>query len=188
MQTPLVQAVPLDLCILGIDQVEYTVGDATGKTFAYAAGKASIARAVSIEKGIAAYADLVRLEQKKIEDLNDALVAYASAYAKFQGDIEYHEVAISLTSSEKAALNNVCNVYGISRHDWDGGDKISAGDLDYIKADVDYAVQSADSDMKEDTASLQSYIAKRDSAFSTASTLQSKADGSVSAQLKYMVG
>jgi len=212
MSNQIVQQIDLGLRILGVDQCEYAVKGVRGKTIGQAVGLASICRATALESGIDGYASIVRMREKKLQDLSDILTVLAASHAQW-------DVNTQKEGDEKAGYNDAkftidlagvysslrefvaaLDAYGITHGEWDltnaltkdlwdvGNNPISTASMDRIQADANHKSQMEDTDLQSDMASLQSYISKRDSAFSTASEMQRKCDGSISAQMKYMTG
>jgi len=196
MSNASVQQIDLGLRVLGIDQVEYAVNGERGKTYGQAVGLASLVRAVALESGIDGYVSIVRARERKMQDLNDILSVIAGTRALYDVDgnkeksyaSTLYPVQFGGVYPDLASFVAVLNTYGITLGGWNGTGDITPADLDKIKSDVDYRAQTESTDLQSELANLQSYVSKRDSAFSTAAEMQRKCDRSISSQMKYILG
>ena len=167
----LIIAEPLtDNSVYGVRQVQYTVEGHSGKDFADAVAIAAFKQAAAIETATSSYTSVVRARQKKIDDLGEAL----SNIAKAMG-----EVNKKTKSSDKITIPNAGNVkniagrYGIDLS-WTDGNKMTLGNLQKAQTNVQYAIDREDNDIQQDIVTLQSYISKRDNAYSNASKIIKK--------------
>jgi len=197
MSNAAVQQIDLGFRVLGIDQVEYAVEGVRGKTYGQAAGLASLRRAVALENGIDGYVSIVRAREQKIQDLSDILAVLSGTRSLYDTDSdkeksynrESYAVQYKDVYKKESDLVVALQKYGIELGGWKGaGHNISVAEIDKIKSEVEYQSQTEDTDLQSDLASLQSYVSKRDSAFSTAGEMQRKCDQSISSQLKYILG
>jgi len=192
-----VQQIDLGVRIYGVDQCEYAFNGVRDKTLGQAMGLAGLFRATAIEQAIAGYTAILNRRLQKLEDLKNVLAVIAGTRAHWEeasandgGLYTSTLVPIEFTDQipDHEVFADMLNKYGIQKGEWDGSTHIIPADLDIIKSDVDYQIQREDNDMQCDMATLQSYVSKRDSAYSTAEKFQGKCDASISSQMKYILG
>ncbi len=168
-----------DNSVYGVRQVQYTVNGHSGKNFMDAVAIAAFRQAAAIETSTSAYAEVVRARQKKIDDLGEAL----SNIAKAMG-----EVHKKTKSSDKITIPNAGNVkniaakYGISLS-WTDGNKMTLGNLQKAQTNVQYAIDREDNDIQQDIVTLQSYISKRDNAYSNAAKIIKKTNNAATSTI-----
>ena len=168
--------------IYGIAQVEYAVNGEDGKNFIDAAILASFKQATAIEESTSAYVRVVTARQKKINELSDAL-AYI---AKANGSLD----SKGGKSTDKVTVDNASYVKQIAaRYEvnliWEsGGSQMTRGNIQKAQTDLTYAIDREDNDIQQDIVTLQSYVTKRDNAFSNASKLVKKANHAAAATIK----
>ena len=167
--------------VYGVAQFEYTVAGASGKDYSAALAAASLQESVAIEDAAAAYTEVVRQREWKIEDLGTVLAALAQAIATM--DPKSNDT--SKQSDWSAPLYNardLCSKYGITltlsavrleNGTWQG--KITYRDATKVQNDVQYAMDTEDNNLQQDMVSLQGYISKRDNAYSNAAKIVQKA-------------
>ena len=159
-----------DNAVYGVRQVQYTVNGHSGKDFADAVAIAAFKQAVAIETETSSYTRVVRARQKKIDDLGEALANIARAMG---------EVHKKTTSSDKFTIPNAGTVktiasrYGVDLT-WTDGNKMTLGNLQKAQTNVQYAIDREDNDIQQDIVTLQSYISKRDNAYSNAAKIIKK--------------
>ena len=167
----LIVAEPLaDNAVYGVRQVQYTVQGSPGKDFADAVSIAAFKQATAIETATSSYTSVVRARQKKIDELGEVLSSIARAMG---------EVHKKTKSDDKLTIPNADNVrtvaarYGISLT-WTDGNKMTLGNLQKAQTNVKYAVDREDNDIQQAIVTLQSYISKRDNAYSNAAKIVKK--------------
>lgn len=172
----------LGIAVYGQSQVDYTVNGAKHKDFGEAVAFASLAQATAIEVETAALADIVRARTRKIEELGNVLAYLASAIAKLPGK--------NPGSDDKAPLNpaaaTIAAKYGITIS-MSGGNATRAV-LQRSQSTVQFAIDTEDNNLQQDTISAQGYVSKRDGAYSTAAKLVKKFAGTGSAMIRNMAG
>ena len=163
--------------VYGVAQMSYIVDGVSGRDYAAALSAASFKEAVAIEKSLGAYAEVVRQRMRKIEDLGNVMAALNSAYTT----LKTKDTESSDKTSYMAILydaHGIAAKYGVSIG-WsaikDNTMQMSREQVLKAQNAVQYAIDREDNDLKQDTVSLNSYISKRDNAFSTASKLVKKA-------------
>ena len=171
--------------VYGVEQMNYTVEGISGKDYAAALAAASFKESVAIEQALSGYTEVVRQRMRKLEDLGSVMAALNSAYSTLKTkDIESSDKTDSMSilydAQSRAAK------YGISI-EWSSvsDEKMRMTRAQVMKAqnNVQYAIDREDNDLKQDMVSLNSYISKRDNAFSTASKLVKKANDAASATI-----
>ena len=163
--------------VYGVEQYSYTVDGVSGKDYAAALSVASFKEAVSIEKALGAYSEVVRQRMRKLEDLGAAMAGLNYAYSTLKvKDMESGDKTDYSSQLYNAYV--LAGKYGISIG-WTGysNDTMQSTRKQILNAQnaVQYAIDREDNDLKQDMVSLNSYISKRDNSFSTASKLVKKA-------------
>ena len=159
-----------DNTVYGVRQMQYTVDGDSGMDYTAAVMIAAFKEATSIETTCLGYSEVVKARQRKVDDLGEVLAYIAEANAKLPP---------SPKTGDKVAVDNanwikeVCSNYGISLN-WTDGNKMKYGDLQKAQTDVQYQMEREDNSLQQDMVSLQSYISKRDNAFSAASKVVKK--------------
>ena len=168
--------------VYGVEQYSYTVDGVSGKDYAAALSVASFKEAVSIEKALGAYSEVVRQRIRKIDDLGGVMAilntAYATLKTKEQESGDTTDNIPALADAKATAAKYGVSI-SITEIDLGGlGMKLcytTRRDLMNAQNAVQYAIDKEDNELKQDTVSLNSYVSKRDNSFSTASKLVKKA-------------
>ena len=168
--------------VYGVAQMSYTVDGIAGKDYAAALTAASFKEAVSIEKALAAYSEVVRQRMRKLEDLGNVMAILNAAYSTLKTkDMESTDTTDNMPRLAEA--RDTAARYGITINitEIDLGQLglklcyTTRRNLMNAQNAVQYATDREDNDLKQDSVSLSSYVSKRDNAFSTASKLVKKA-------------
>ena len=168
-----------DNAVYGIRQMQYTVDGKSGKNFADAVAIASFKPAVAIEAATSSYSSVVRARQQKIDELGEVL----SNIARTMG-----EVNKKTKSGDKFTIPNADYVktiaarYGVDMT-WTDGNKMTLGNLQKAQTNVQYAIDREDNDIQQDIVTLQSYISKRDNAYSNAAKIVKKTNQAASSTI-----
>ena len=168
-----------DNSVYGVRQVQYTVNGEFGKNFADAVAIAAFKQAVAIETTTSSYTSVVKARQKKIDELGEALSNIARAMG---------EVHKKTKSSDKITIPNAGTVktiaarYGVDMT-WTDGNKMTLGNLQKAQTNVQYAIDREDNDIQQDIVTLQSYISKRDNAYSNAAKIVKKTNQAASSTI-----
>jgi len=158
--------------------MQYTVNGKSGQNFIDAVAMASFRQAVAIEDTTSSYTAVVRARQVKIDELAEAL----SYVAKAVGSLDHDAKSSTKTKIDNASrVKEIANRYGVSLS-WDG-DKMEFGNLQKAKTNLQYAVDREDNDIQQDIVTLQSFITKRDNAYSNAAKVITKANHAASATI-----
>jgi len=176
--------------VYGVAQMGYAVDGVSGRDYAAALSAAAFKEAVAIEKALAGYAEVVRQRERKLEDLGSVMAALNSAASTLKvTEIESSDKTESMSIIYDA--HGLAGKYGISIG-WVSisDDKMQMNREQVYKAqnEVQYAIDKEDNDLKQDMVSLNSFISKRDNAFSTAAKLVNKANGAARSTISNIGG
>ena len=166
--------------VYGVRQVQYTVDGVSGRDFIDALTVASFRQAVSIEETTSAYAKVVNLRQAKIDELSQALAYIAKASASFSNKAKSTDTA---TIERSEWVKSVANKYGVSLTWESGGSKMTCGNIWKAQTNFEYAMDKEDNYLQQDMVTLQSYLTKRDNAYSNASKLVRKGNDAASSTI-----
>ena len=167
-----------DNSVYGVRQVQYTVNGKSGHNFIDAVAAASFRQAVAIEDTTSSYAAVVRARQVKINELAEALSYVAKAVGSLDHDAKS---STKTTISNASRVKEIANKYGVSLS-WDGN-KMEFGNLQKAKTNLQYAIDREDNDIQQDIVTLQSFITKRDNAYSNAAKVIMKANQAASSTI-----
>ena len=170
--------------VYGMAQVSYTVDGKAGNDYAAALTAAAFREATAIEVAASSYVVVVRQRQTKVSELGDVLstIAYAMGTLKPK-DRESSDPSATSWQMDRAweAASDICKKYGLAlnvqqKKDGDGWTRnyMTRGDLMTSQNEIQYAIDVEDNNLQQDMVSMQSFMTKRDSAFSTASRIVSK--------------
>ena len=155
--------------VYGVPQMQYTVDGVSGQDFTSAVTCAAFKESVSIETVCTSYSEFVKARQTKVDELGEVLACLARANAKFDSS---PKTGAKVTVDNASWVREVCDKYGVDIS-WDGN-KITYGNMQKATTNVQYAIDREDNDLEQDMVTLQSYISKRDNAFSNASKVVKK--------------
>ena len=106
-----------------------------------------------------------------IVELAEALSYVAKAVGSLDHDAKS---STKTTVSNASRVKEIANKYGVSLS-WDGN-KMEFGNLQKAKTNLQYAIDREDNDIQQDIVTLQSFISKRDNAYSNAAKVVMKAN------------
>lgn len=178
-----------DAAVYGVKQYDYTVDGIPGQDYIAALTVASFREAVAIEDATGAYADVVRVRNRKVEDLGFVLSAISQAISTMDPKSNNTDKKSDKLSSLYDA-RDVAAKYGItiSLAEISGNTaSITYRNATTAQNDVEYAMDTEDNNLQQDMVSLQSFISKRDNAYSTASKIVKKAANNVTSTLRNIV-
>ena len=167
--------------VYGVAQVEYTIAGAQGKNFIDAVTLASFIQATAIEEATSAYSKVVTARQKKIDELGEALAYITKANGSL--DSKGGKSTDKVTVDHAEYVKSIAAKYEIQLN-WESGNKMTRGNIQKALTNFQYAVDREDNDIQQDIVTLQSYITKRDNAYSNASKLVKKANHAATATIK----
>ena len=159
-----------DFTVYGVQQMQYTVDGKSGFDYTAAVTVAAFKEATAIEAACTGYSEVVKARQRKVDDLGEVLAYLAKANA---------QLPLNPKTGDKVAIDNsawiksVCSNYGISLT-WTDGNKMTWGNLQKAQTEVQYQMDREDNNLQQDMVTLQSYISKRDNAYSTAAKVVKK--------------
>ena len=169
--------------VYGIAQVEYIVDGQPGLNFADAIAIASFKVATAIEDSTSAYSAVITARQKKIDQLGEVLACFDDANAN---------LPTKNKSTDKVAIKrftfvkSVTDYYGISFQGLSS--TMVRGDVQKALTEVQYQIDKEDNLLQQDMVSMQSFVSKRDNAFSTASKIIRKTNNAASATIANIGG
>ncbi|MBR1588116.1 MAG: hypothetical protein IJ658_07310 [Kiritimatiellae bacterium] len=176
--------------VYGVEQMSYAVDGVSGQDYAAALSAAAFKEAVAIEAAVAGYAEVVRQRIRKLDDLGGVLAILNMAAATLKTkETESGDLTSSLPALKTA--RDTAAKYGVSISVREMSAELvfmTRGDIWKAQNGVQYAIDKEDNDLKQDTVSLNSYMSKRDNAFSTASKLVKKANNAASATIENIGG
>jgi len=165
--------------VYGITQAEYTVDGVSGKNFADAVTIAAFKVATGIEEATSAYSDVVTARQKKIDDLGVVLASFNKAEAELSTDNKSTDKA---TIKDYNYVKQILDYYEVEISGL--GTTMVRGDIQKAVTEVQYQIDTENTNLQQDMVSLQSYISKRDNAYSTASKIVEKCNNAASATIR----
>ncbi len=181
--------------VYGVAQHDYNVKDAGMRDYAMALSTAAFKQTLAIESTTSAYAAVVRQRQRKVEDLG-VVLAYLT-YAIDTMNPKSNDVdKKSDTCSQVYDAHEIAYRYGINIPYEGVSYSTTSGGKAYItyknatraQNDVQYALDMENNNLQQDLVSLQTFIAKRDNAFSTAAQIIKKASGTADSTISNVKG
>ena len=166
-----IKTVDLGLSVFGQAQVGYSVGGVTGQSYGDAAAMAGLQRATSVETSIAAYEKMMRLRQRKVNELGEALSYIAESVGRFPAK----GGSTSDTQSVNANLKTILDRYGVTVRDITVSTSMTKHQLQMTEQAVQYAMDVESNNLQQDMATLQSLVNRRDDAFQLAAKIARKA-------------
>ena len=167
--------------VYGVTQMEYTIGGKSGKNFIDAVVLASFMQSAAIEESTSAYAKVVAARQKKIDELSEALAYIAKANGSL--DSKGGKSTDTVTVDNASYVKQIAAKYEVHLI-WESGNKMTRGNIQKAQTNFTYAIDREDNDIQQDIVTLQSYITKRDNAYSNAAKLVKKANHAATSTIK----
>ena len=172
--------------VYGVPQMSYVVDGATGKDFGEALATAAFYQTVAIEGAASAYADVVRIRERKVDDLGKILSLLTKALAELPVG-KNAESGDSTSIEDSSWVNSTALGYGITLVFKENSDKMTRENIMRGQNEIQYALDKEDNDLQQDLVGLQGLISKRDNAFSTASRIVRKVNDAASAVIGNIV-
>ena len=170
----LIQSETIPGCsVYGVKQVQYTVDGVAGQDYIAALTAAAFKESVAMETAISGYAEVVRQRERKLDDLGQVLAYLNEAAAKLKVKDKTSDDTASVENA--SWVNETASKYGITLVFLLNTSVMTRKNIYNGQNSVQYAIDREDNDLKQDMVSLQSYLSKRDNAFSTAAKLVKKA-------------
>ena len=161
-----------DNTVYGVRQMQYTVDGVSGQDYTAALTAAAFKQSVAIEASAGSFADVVRLRQRKVDALGEALAVLAKAIATLATKNQEPGDKSAADGDLTTAAATVAG-YGITMTVSDS--KITRENALKAQSDIQYALDVEDNNLQQDTVSLQSLLTKRDNSFSNAAKIVKKA-------------
>jgi len=175
--TVLIEKEDLGISVLGTPQCSYTVDGVHGQPYDMAVFRATLCRTAALEDLCNAYMALIRGRERKVDDLGTALASLYQAAANFkQGEQDPEQANLEVDSSAASILRR----YGYT----DASTRMSYNTISKMQEDVKYDIDQENNEMQQDVTQVQSYVSKRDDAFSTANSLMDKVGNTRSQGIK----
>ena len=171
--------------VYGVQQVSYTVAGETGKDFSAALAAAAFRQTAAIEVAASSYADVVRERERELDELGQVMAELNKTFAKLK--VKDQEPSDTATVDNGAWVNATASKYGITLVFQQNTAKMTRANIMKGQNDIQYAMDTEDNNLQQDTVTLQGLLSKRDSAFSTASRLVRKADDAGAATIGNIV-
>ena len=172
MSSPITADVVPGGAVYGVAQVSYTVDGSSGRDFVDAVTAAAFRQSTAIESALGAYTSVVRARQTKVDELGQALAYISKAVAKLK--TKGGKSGDKVTVDNASWVKSVANKYNVSLS-W-SGDQMTRGDIQKAQTNVQYEMDKEDNNLQQDIVTMQSYITKRDNAFSNASKVVRKSN------------
>lgn len=170
-----------DNSVYGVRQVQYTVGKESGKNFIDAVSIAAFKQAVAIEEATTAYSHVVTARQTKIDELSEALAYIAKAMGRL--DNKNGKSTDKVTVDNANWVKSIAAKYEVSLTWESNGTQMTRGNVQKAQTNIQYAIEREDNDVQQDIVTLQSYISKRDNAYSNAAKVIRKANQAASSTI-----
>lgn len=177
---PLIAVKPADVSVYGVVQNAYSVVEGgVSRTTSYdmAIATASMQRSVSIESAMSAASAIVRVRQRKMEDMTDLLSLMMQARASLKSKPPADPNDVGSAPGLKAKTDFIKANYGVDIYSWEKdrppasvtGDNILRQDLEGGLVVLQSAIDENDNQLQQDMLTLQSWVSKRDESFRSAS-------------------
>ncbi len=172
------------LVIYGQQQVDYTVNGDSHQSYGQAVAYAALYRAASVEFSTSALQTPIRMRMKKVEELGTVLAAAATGMS----NLATEDMDDSFSSKDLATAYDILVKYNLDRHglsviqiitDQRIG-IITKENLMKLQNDVQYEMDREDNKLQQDMVAIQSYISKRDQAYSLAASIVRKVNKTAS--------
>ena len=163
-----ITAKEIGLTVYGQAQVDYTVNGFDNLDYGAAMAQTGLRRASAMENAMADISEAIKIRQQKLEELGEALAAVSEAIAKKSSSI------LNTTSVASTAVRTLKR-YGISINSSD-----TVGNYQKVQSNIRLAMDKESTSLKEDSSALQTYLSRRDNAYSLASKMLQKANSTMS--------
>ena len=171
--------------IYGVPQMSYTVAGDAGKDYSAALAVAALKQSTSIEAAASSYVSIVKARARKVEELGEVMALLNEAFANLK--VKDAAPGDTATVDNGAWVNGTALKYGITLVFMPYTAIMTRANLMKGQNEVQYAIDTEDNNLQQDTVTLQGLLSKRDSAFSTASRIVQKADNAASSVIQNIV-
>lgn len=158
--------------VYGVQQMQYTVDGVSGQDYTEALTVAAFKQATAVEAAAGSFADVIRLRQRKVNDLGEALAVLAKAIATLSTKNQEPGDKSEADSDLTTAASKVAE-YGITMT-VTSDNQITRENALKAQNNIQYALDVEDNNLQQDTVSLQSLLTKRDNSYSNASKIVKK--------------
>ena len=169
-----------DNSVYGVPQMQYTMNGTSGRSFADAVMLAAFRQSLAIETTTSAYSEVVKARQAKIDELAEALAEIAKAVGRL--DNKKAKSSDKVTVDNSSRVKTIAAKYGVSLS-WESGSQMTRGNIQKAQTNFQYAIDREDNDIQQDIVTLQSFISKRDNAYSTAAKIVRKTNDAASSTI-----
>ena len=170
--------------VYGVQQVEYTVDGVSGKNFADAVTIAAFKQAAAIEAALGSYTRVVSARQVKVDELGEALSYVAKTVASLR--VKGGKSTDKVDMENAAFVKTIANRYGV-KIDWESnGKSITRGNVQKAQTNFQYEMDKESNNLQQDTVTMQSFLTKRDNAYSNASKIVRKTLDAASSTISNM--
>ena len=166
----------IGLTVFGQAQVDYTANGYGSLDFGMAMVQTGLARASSMENAMREISQAVRVRQTKLSELGNALADITEAIAKKSDSIS------NKTQISSSAVK-ILRRYGFSVSASD-----TVGNYQKLQSNVRLSMDKESTSLKEDSSALQTYLSRRDNAYSMASKMLKKAQSTISSGINNIGG
>ena len=168
--------------VYGVKQMQYIVDGEEGKDYADALTAASFRQSVAIEEAAAAFSSVVRLRERKVDDLSAILAYLAEANAKLKPKDQSKDDQAPVNNG--SWVNETASKYGITLVFVENTANMTRANIMRGQNDVQYALDVEDNDLQQDIVALNSMMSRRDNSFSTAARIVRKSFNSMQTTLR----
>lgn len=189
---PMIAVRPAGVSVYGVAQNAYFVEEAGGRAatdYDLAIVAASLRRSTSIEASMSAASDIVRIKQRKLQDMTDLLALLTQARANLKTkNPDVSDVGSAPGLKAKAEL--VKANYGVDIYYWGDKHHVPRGDDGITRECVEGAfvvlqseIDKTDNQLQQDMLTLQSWMSKRDESYRSAAKAMKKILGTSKATI-----
>lgn len=169
--------------VYGTQLRNYAIDGEMGKTFSEVIAFASLRQLHSIEMATSALSSVVRVRQRKVDDLAEVLAVISSAIPSMPSKGESGDRWSTISREDIAAANELLAKYGLAKMATNGDGQINYATAYQSQNDVQLLLDNESNDLQQNMTSLQSLVSKRDNAFSTANKVIQKGNATARATI-----
>lgn len=167
--------------VYGVAQACYNVDGESGLDYTAALTGAAFKQSTAIEASASGYMAVVKARQKKVDDLGKMLAYLSKAVGALKSKAKSTD---KVTVDNSAWVKSTASSYGISLPFESNGSSMTRGNIQKAQTTVEYELDKEDNNLQQDIVALQSFISKRDNAYSTAAKLVKKANNAASSTIR----
>ena len=172
--------------VYGQQMVDYTVQGTAHQDFDKAVAVAAFAEAFAIESEAAAFSNVLRMRQGKLNELGECLAQVCKIIAEFDPDEPESDDEVTTEDQSFNQLRDRLAKYGISLNVVENSISLLGHTISWYsitresaekcRANTEYEMDKEDNDLQQDMVTMQGLISKRDQSFSTAAKVIKKFD------------